>query len=386
VSSSRSSSVHGPTLGERAIGLGRQVGERHALGELLRDRLRGHAIERAIHRDDAAERRQRIARERALVGFDQRRPARRATWLVVLDDDARRVREAPHQRHGGLEVEQVVVRQLLRLAMRLEPRGLARPHVQGRRLMRVLPVAERARALEHARRHGGRLVGRGGAPRQLAGDRSVVARRARERGHCPVPPLGGGDAARQRLAHLLVLRRIVEHDHRVMVLGRGAQQRHAADVDLLHHARVVERAAFLLERVERHRDEIDGLERARAQLGQVGGHAAPGEDGRVHVRVERLHAPAQQLGHAGPVLDRGHREAGSSQVFSRPARCDETRSGSREQRCELGGAALVGEREQSRARPRAARGLRLGTRRGLSGRGLAHRAQAVPESRRMASR
>ena len=59
----------------------------------------------------------------------------------------------------------------------------------------------------------------------------------------------------------------------------------------------------LLERIERHDDQVDRRDAVLLERGQVRGHVAAGQDAAVHLRVQRLHAPVEHLGKAG---DLGH--------------------------------------------------------------------------------
>ena len=58
-----------------------------------------------------------------------------------------------------------------------------------------------------------------------------------------------------------------------------------------------------LERVEVDADEVERSDLVLAQLVEVGLEPPPREDAGVDVRVERLDAPAEQLGDVGQLLD-----------------------------------------------------------------------------------
>ncbi len=274
----------------------------------------------------------------------------------MLDDDARAALEAPDQSYRGLQVEQVVVGELLALLPRLEGPRLAGPGVERRLLVRVLAIAQRSHALERHDVHRGRVIA-AGAPRQVRGNGRVVARGAREGAHRPqAAALEAGASGLEGMDHLGVLGGIVRHDHIGVVLGRGPQQRDAADVDLLDRRRLVERRRPVLERVERHRDQIDRLEPARHELGEVGRPGASRQDRRVDVRMQRLDPAAQQLRESGPCLDRGDRDAVLPEMPGGPARGDDARSPLGQRAGEVRGAALVREREQRRLGPAHAGG------------------------------
>src|SRR4029077_12906219 len=68
-------------------------------------------------------------------------------------------------------------------------------------------------------RRDGQVVG-GGAGERLGGQAAALVQ--------------GEGARRQRGEHVRVPRRVDDYGHRAVVLGRGADHRRAADVDLLH--------------------------------------------------------------------------------------------------------------------------------------------------------
>ena len=69
----------------------------------------------------------------------------------------------------------------------------------------------------------------------------------------------------------------------------------------------------LLERVERHRDEVDGPDAVPLERGHVLGQLAAGQDAAVDLGVERLHPPVEHLGEAGDLGHVHHRDAGLAQ-------------------------------------------------------------------------
>ena len=104
---------------------------------------RGIAIDRAIDANDSAERRHRIAFQRALVGFGQRTRDRRAAGIGVLDDRADRLLKLLRQVPRRLQIDDVVVAEFL--ALKLLAVGDALPRavgIQRRLLMRVFAVAQ----------------------------------------------------------------------------------------------------------------------------------------------------------------------------------------------------------------------------------------------------
>ena len=86
-----------------------------------------------------------------------------------------------------------------------------------------------------------------------------------------------------------------------MVLGGGAQQRHAADVDRLDGVghRHIGIGHGLLEGVEVDHHQIDRHDRVLVELGEVGSAGPIGQDAAVNPRVEGLDAAAEDLREAG---------------------------------------------------------------------------------------
>ena len=132
------------------------------------------------------------------------------------------------------------------------------------------------------------------------------------------------------------------------VLRGRAQHRRPADVDHLDGVLLADRAAGddVLERVEVHADEVEGLDVVVLELVAVVGAVSPGEDRRVNPRMQRLHAPAQQLGCLGYVLDRRDRDPDLLQERGRAAARHDLDVELREAACERLEALLVVDRDQ----------------------------------------
>jgi hypothetical protein len=131
-----------------------------------------------------------------------------------------------------------------------------------------------------------------------------------------------------------------------VVLRRGAQQRGAADVDVLDRGRQVAVGPRdgLAERVEVDHHQVDRRDAVLGHDRVVG--AAPAEDAAVHLRVQRLDAAAHHLGEAGVVGDLDHREARLGEQ-ARGAAGGEQFDTARGQRLgEVDDAGLVGDAEQ----------------------------------------
>ena len=132
------------------------------------------------------------------------------------------------------------------------------------------------------------------------------------------------------------------------VLGGGAQHGRPADVD---HLDGVLLADVLLardggERVEVDADEVERLDAVLLERGEIVLRIAPGEDGRVDARVQRLDAPAEELGNVGQLVDRRDREAELGDVRGAPAARHEVDSEVGKPPCELVETGLVEDRDE----------------------------------------
>ena len=77
------------------------------------------------------------------------------------------------------------------------------------------------------------------------------------------------------------------------------------------------------EGVEVDRDEVDRLDARLLELIEVRGVVAAREERRVDLRVQRLHATAEERGRAGDVLDRARADALRGQRGARSVGGDE---------------------------------------------------------------
>ena len=110
--------------------------------------------------------------------------------------------------------------------------------------------------------------------------------------------------------HGVVLVRAADRRHARVVLRRRPQHRRAADVDhldgvLLAHAPA---PGDLRERIEVHAHELERPDAELVERERVLLAVGPREDRRVHLRVQRLHAPAEELAGPGQLLDERHAE------------------------------------------------------------------------------
>ncbi len=187
-------------------------------------------------------------------------------------------------------------------------RARADLRVVGGALVRVLAVGQVGDLLVGAHVQRREVLGLLGEPLR---DRGVVARGVGER-------LGGERLARRRGQRAAGHPQLVEHrvvglgarDDRGegVVLGRGADHRRAADVDVLDDLRLTDAAPRhgRLERIEVDAHEVDLLDVVLGQRRDVLGIGAHGQQARVQARMQRLDAAVHHLRKPGEVLDRAH--------------------------------------------------------------------------------
>ena len=228
----------------------------------------------------------------------------------MLDHDDGGLAELGDALVGRLGVVDVVVAELLalHLARGGDARPLAAVGIERRLLVRVLAVAQHLHALGRERQPLGEglalLLGEPGGDRRIVGrgagiglGRELAAQRQRRRALV---------ARQSRRAPLVVAG--IDHDrHEVMVLGRGADQRRPADVDVLDGGREVGAARHRrLERVEVHHDQVDRRDLVVGHRLGVAGVGAAGEDAAMDRGLQRLHPAVHDLGEAGVVADLDH--------------------------------------------------------------------------------
>jgi hypothetical protein len=141
----------------------------------------------------------------------------------------------------------------------------------------------------------------------------------------------------------------VDHDRREgEVLGRRADHRRPADVDVLDHLVLGDAAAGGggLERVEVHAHEVDELHVVLVGGDHVARVVAQRQQAGVEPRVQRLHAPAHDLGEAGELLDPADVETGVAQGRRGPAGGDQLDAELAQTAREVDDAGLVRHRQQ----------------------------------------
>ena len=101
----------------------------------------------------------------------------------------------------------------------------------------------------------------------------------------------------EHVEHVPVLGRPGEDDDIAKVLRRRPEERDPADIDLLEGGREIGPAGDRgLERIQRHRDEVDGADAVPRQLGHVRLVAPKRQEPPVDGRVQRLDPSTQDLG------------------------------------------------------------------------------------------
>ena len=117
--------------------------------------------------------------------------------------------------------------------------------------------------------------------------------------------------AGERVEHARVIGRIDDDEHVAKVLGRGANQTRAADVDLFDQLikRRVPPRGGARKRIEIDDDKIDWRDLVPAQRVAIAGQMSPRQNAAVNFRMKRLDAAVHHLGHAGDIRNRDDVEA-----------------------------------------------------------------------------
>jgi hypothetical protein len=264
----------------------------------------------------------------------------------VLDHDPHRLVELERDADGGIQVEEVRVGQLLAL-VHLPPATAPDWQLPERRLVRVLPVAERpplhvVRAERGTPHVAAVHLHKGHGLR----NRPVVLGRVTERlpHQVEAEREGRPGFAVELVDDTRVVGRIDHHQHIPKVLRRRAQQARSTDVDLLHE--VVEDARGIarggLERIEVHDHEIHGNEPLCGDRRHVVGSLTTGEDAAVDGGMECLDASVHHLGNTRHLRHADDGQTCFLQRLGRPARGHQLDVSLCERPPEIDEAALVG--------------------------------------------
>ena len=245
----------------------------------------------------------------------------------MLDDHHRRraVAEFAHQFKRGVGIVQIIVGQFLALNLLVVGKrstGCKSRKIKCCLLMRIFAVAERLPKFE---RHGQALgehlllVGKS----KPAGDRRIIFSR---RGislcrHRPAKRQAGRSTFFLQLGNQQVIIRRVGNDyHRVVVFCRTAHHRRATDVDILDN--LCARRPFgngRCKRVEIDHHQIDGADAMRLHRRHMLGIIANRQQPAVNRRVQCLHPSIHHLGKAGQFADVLHLQPCCAQRFRRAA-------------------------------------------------------------------
>ena len=147
-----------------------------------------------------------------------------------------------------------------------------------------------------------------------------------------------------------VIGRVGDDGHSVMVLGGGADQRHAADIDILDAilgARV--RRNRRRKRVEIAHEEIDRRDPPFGKRGEVIGPVPPGEETRMDGGVQGLDPAVEEFRYPGYLRHLGDRNPSGGQGLSRAAGRDNGDAACRQRHSKCNDAALVADRDQRAA-------------------------------------
>ena len=240
------------------------------------------------------------------VGLFQRRTRGASASVVVLEDGERRIGilEFLHQLHGGVDVQQVVVRE--GLAVKWLEQGIEVAKELGL-LVRVFTVAQ-ALCFRHTQVQRLHLSLVDVMPAQVRVNHGVVVRTHPE-------PSGGQGLSLVKRCHSIVAkdveqRAVIRHgrndDHVLKVLRRPADQGDSTDVDFLDDVCLGSAACHGgLKRVQVHHHEVDGGQGIFLHLEHVAIVFPPSEDAAKHLGMEGFDPAAQD---GGIVCDGFHRD------------------------------------------------------------------------------
>ena len=282
-------------------------GRDHDVRDDLHDLLGGRAVERPVDRNDPAEGRDLVAFKGHPIRRGRVLRDREPTRVHVLDDRRGRLGVIHHELVGGRGVLEVVEpgRPTVHLHCATEASGIWTQPVESSLLVLVLAVFERFGELARD----GELAREAVAciPSHVGGDPGVVSRCVRESLGRQASPRGFVERSLvERSEDLRISLRPHHHDHRLVVLGRGANHGRTADVDLLDGS--LEGDLFaddgVDERVQIAANEVDLAQPVLGQRFQVLRLVAPGQNARVDARVQRLDPAVHHLGKARQVAHR----------------------------------------------------------------------------------
>src|SRR5262249_28592707 len=150
------------------------------------------------------------------------------------------------------------------------------------------------------------------------------------------------------IEHRLVISRVDDHGHRLIILRGTAQHRRPADIDLLDRFRKFDSGLGdrRLEWIEIHDHEIDRLDPMLTRGRFVLFVSAQVKEAAVHFRVKRLHPAVEDFREAGEVRDLDRLDFFVAQKFERAAGGNDLDALFLELARELDYAGLVGNGEE----------------------------------------
>ena len=240
----------------------------------------------------------------------------------MFESHAERLIELPHDRKGCVGILYVIVGHLLAIELPGIGQRIGHPFaaaVELGLLVRILAVAERLNQIELQEQL---LV----EPRFFTHVRSdhriVLGGMGICLGRELQPQSGSRIAVSPNLRKdRVIIRRVAHYGHVLVVLGRTAQHRRSADVDILD--RLVHRHPFagdrLTEGIEIHAHHVDELDAVLPQRFQVVRIVAASQQAAVHLGMERLDTSVADLREPRHIADVDHLHAAFSQQFHRTA-------------------------------------------------------------------
>ena len=195
--------------------------------------------------------------------------------------------------------------------------------IEGRSLMRVFSVPQRADPLEGEDEVLGKGVGLADRAREIPRDRGVVGRGSRER--------AGGEALARRepgaarrtdlLEEALIVRRIHQDRDPGVVLRGGPDERRPAHVDHLDRlGSALARGHGLFEGIQVHDDQVERLDPGLRHVPHVVRPRIVRQDPGEDLGMKRLDAASEDLRKPGHLLDQRNRDAGFPQARRGAAR------------------------------------------------------------------
>ncbi len=234
----------------------------------------------------------------------------------MLDDGRRRPCELLRHAPGGVKVYVVIITHFLLTAELGQGHWRVRPAVEAGALMRILAVAQHLREIGAQRQYGGESIGAFGLATQPGGNRGVVRGGVAESLQRQMTPRldRHGLAFLHVQRHGQVVLRIAQHRYRLEILGRGPQQRDAANINLLDGLGLGDIGAGhgTAERIQVAYHQVKRLHPLLAQISQVL-RGATSENAAMNRRVQGFDATAQHLRKMRDLFHRGARQIGLRQ-------------------------------------------------------------------------